>query len=206
MATIVTRPVGRVRAATCRAGFTLIELVVVIAILGIFAGMAIMFLGGGADASEEIRYVAREVSGMMEGARRQAAITGEMSSIEYDFDNQTVALYVPRERKEDDPPPDEEDDERANLEMIGSFGVGNPEAPEASKVWLDSVQTYDGDTIKRGVLTIDVRTTGTAIGHVVNLVTNQGERVSVELNPLSGVAHTYMGGKDVEQPEQDASQ
>ncbi|MCK6438976.1 MAG: prepilin-type N-terminal cleavage/methylation domain-containing protein [Planctomycetes bacterium] len=186
--------------------FTLIELVVVVALLMIFAGVAIGMTGIGAAPDYQVRSTSRQVAGLMEKARAQAAITGGLVRLVYDIDQQVVFLKVPRLLEEDESPEDFEDDEL--LEKVGSVSFGYPDDMERSRVWLESVQTYDGIVYDSGEVIIDLRPFGTSIGHVVRIrnpepLPDDPEIMSVELNPLTGIAAVHEFEKNVAEPVKD---
>jgi len=191
-----------------RHGFSLIELTIVIVIFGLMAVAVVFTMGEGARPEYLIRSLSRQTAGKMEQARLMAGITGRLSRIVYDLDEQLMVVYTQREIK-----PDEDDVESGDvedyLEFLASLDFGDPEDPDRSPVWLDTVETYDGESYSRGKVIIDVRAKGTAIGHVVTLRGrddqdgSEFEEFSIDLNPLTGQARIYDYRKKVEKPKRD---
>lgn len=193
-----------------RTGFSLIELTVVVIIMGMMALMVVFIMGAGARPGYLIRSTARQVSGKMEQAKLMSGITGRLVRIEYDLDNQVLILKSQRELREDEDEPLHPDDLEDMLTAVGSLDFGDLDlGPDRSPIWLDSVETYDGEAYSRGVVVVDVRPKGTSIGHVVHLRTREDpetrefEEFTVELNPLTGQSRIYDYRKRVKKPERD---
>ncbi len=185
-----------------RQGFTLVELMVILAIVAVIIGSAVYISGATTSADYELRYTARRIAGVMESARQSAAMRGGVSRIIYNFDEQFVAWANPRKLEEDETVEDYPDDEI--FLRVGGIEVGDVDKGEDdSKVWLVSVQTYDGEIHQSGDFIVDVRTEGTPIGHVVHLKSINGEEFSVEMNPLTGIARIYDMFKEIEEPQKD---
>lgn len=191
-----------------RYGFSLIELTVVIVIFAVMAVGVAFTLGEGARPEYLIRSVARQTAGKMELARLMSGVTGRLSRIVYDMDRQVMIVYGQREVQEDEDPP-ETDDIMEYLDVLSELEFGDPEDPDNSPIWLDSVETYDGVSTNSGEVFVDIRSKGTSIGHVVNLrgrpnsATGEFEEFSIDLNPLTGQARIYDYRKKVEKPKRD---
>ncbi len=185
--------------------FSLVELMVVVVILALFAAMTLSSAGLGSGPDYEIRSLARRVAGTMERSKQQAGITGRLVRLVYDFDNQQIYLLVPEKPDtRDNEVPEEFDEEDAEFHMQATFNIGEPGDREGSSVWLDSVQTYDGESYDSGQIEIDVRPIGSSTGHVVRLYSRNDEYLSIEMNPLTGTPHIYQGTKEVEEPISDS--
>ena len=139
------------------------------------------------------------MAGTMEQARLASNLSGNLVRIVYDFDKQQVFLLTPRVLGEGESPDDYDPEEL--LRSSSRFSVGDVGERDSSKVWLDSVQTYDGHVYNSGQFPVDIRPTGTPVGHVVHLVNSRDEEYSIELNPLAGTAHIYDYHKKVAEPK-----
>jgi prepilin-type N-terminal cleavage/methylation domain-containing protein len=191
-----------------RQGFSLIELTVVIVIFGIMAVGVMFTMGEGARPEYLIRSLARQTAGKMEQARLLSGLTGRLVRIEYDLDEQMMRVSSQREILDEDEAIDARDIEDY-LEPVSGLNFGNPDDLFGSPVWLDSIETYDGQSVNRGKVIIDVRPKGTSIGHVLTLRTRTNpdngefEEFSIDLNPLTGQARIYDYHKKVEKPKRD---
>jgi prepilin-type N-terminal cleavage/methylation domain-containing protein len=185
-----------------RSGFTMIELVVVMVIFAVMAGMVAMTMGMGARPEYLIRSLSRQVAGNLENIRLSSAISGRLVRIEYDMDEQMMRILSQRAITGDEVGMEFEAEDL--LVDIGGLEFGEPDrGPYESAVWLESIQLYDGKTYDRGVVIVDIKPKGTAIGHVVNLINRDGEEFSIELNPLTGIARVYDQRKRVAGLERD---
>ncbi len=185
-----------------RRGFTLIELIVVVVIFAIMAAMVGLTMGIGARPGYLIRSLSRQVAGKLENAKISSAITGRLVRVEYDMDEQVMRIFSQRALTGDEVGMEFEVEDL--LIDAGGVEFGDPDrGPDESTVWLESVQLYDGKIYDRGIVEIDIRPKGTAIGHVVNLRNRDGEEFSIELNPLTGIARIYDEQKRVNELERD---
>ena len=195
------RPLSLRAMGARRLGFTLIELVVVVVIIFVLFGSFIAIGNISGSSDYEIRKNARLVAGTMEQAKQQSAITGSLVKIVYDFDRQVMYLLSPKMLEEGEEIDEYDDDEL--FQVSGSVEFGDPDDLEHSKMYLESVQTYDGKTHDGEKLVVEVRPAGSSIGHVVNLVSRNDEEFSIELNPVTGIAYIYEYRKEVSEPERD---
>lgn len=183
-----------------RQAFTMIELMIVVLIVGVLALFALGMSGASDGPYYQVRYKARQISGIMEFAMQTATNTGRPVLVEYDFPTQTVKLRVPRKETEDMLVEELREDDFLNTM---DCTVGNPDDPRGSQVWLDYVETFSGERISSGRFFVEIKPIGSSIGHVAHIANRDGERFSIELNPLSGTARIYDFEKRVEEPEKD---
>lgn len=185
------------------AAFTMIELMMVLILMGIFMAVVATSAGMGQGPAYKLRERSRRVAGLMEQSLIRANSRDGMVKILYDFDEQEIMMMVPPELEEDEARPDPEDIE---YERRWVFSIGDPDDEEGSQVWLDAVQTLDGKMHSRGIYEVLIARSGTSMGHIVHLRSNDGsdsEDFSIEMNPLTGKAHIYQYRKEVEEPEKD---
>jgi prepilin-type N-terminal cleavage/methylation domain-containing protein len=174
-----------------RRAFTLIEVVVVLVLIGIFAVMMAIMAGESEGPDYLIRFKSRMLAGKLEEARAASLGKNRLVRLVYDFDMQTMVMYIER-RGSEGQPLETDNGDGPPMDAAGSVEFGDPDLGDRdSKIWLEGVQTYNGKTTGRGQLTIDILPEGTSIGHVATLTSKNGEVFAVELNPLTGVARVY---------------
>ncbi|MCA8939026.1 MAG: type II secretion system protein [Planctomycetes bacterium] len=187
-----------------RAAFTLIELMVVIAIVGITLGGAYYILGSGTEASERANSTGRQLAGMVENGLRYRNLHKEMAWVEYDFDNQVALFYVQKELKDGDTLDDVRENEDEYMEQILAIPFGDPEDPIQSAIWLDGIVTYEGVEYRDGSHLIRFDPAGSLVGHIAYIrhkPINEGDPdgfVTIELNPVSELATLYRFEKLIE--------
>jgi general secretion pathway protein H len=81
----------RARAAAASAGFTLIEMIVVLGVLALVMGLA-AGLGRSPGGASKMRFAANEIAAALRLARSEAIINGRKSELSFDLANRTWQL------------------------------------------------------------------------------------------------------------------
>jgi len=187
------RAASRRRAKTHRSGFTLIEILAVIAILALVAAFVVPNLGG--FRRRALRGEAQQIAAQLELARQRAIVTGvphrlwlELDQAEYRLEwlagdpaevaaaepeldlsrNRPLSLSAPRAR------------EREYRPIPGNFGklqvVADP-------FYFEAVETPEG-RITRGQVSVEFARDGSAEYTEIYLQDAAGDRVALDVHPL----------------------
>jgi prepilin-type N-terminal cleavage/methylation domain-containing protein len=162
-------------------GFTIIELIAVIFILGLLFGLVVPNLDR-VSPKYSIRAVARRIASTMEEVRSQAAWEGKTFSIVYDLDQQEYWILMPQQLNNEGNPTSEE------REILS----GIAEKP-LKGVKIESVILPDNEQVTSGQVTIDVEQHGSTGSHIVCLINEEEEKLSVKFNALLGLVSFYNG-------------
>lgn len=201
--------IPKIRRRQLLRAFTLIELIVVVLMVSIFMATVAVTVGAGAAPEEKLRFDSRKVAAAMERAYQHSQISNAMTAIRYDLDYQLIQVMVARNLDPDELDEDLEDmEDEEIMEVVRTFKISEAEERNRSKVWMESVELYDGTLITRGVHTVRILPTGIPIGHIVQLSSvyeniEDEEIFSIELNPLTGVARVHERAVAVPETEKD---
>ena len=159
----------------CRRGFTLIELMVVIVILGIIATVIAPNIDR-ISPKYSLRAGAREIASTIEHCRSQSALTGETYSIVYDLDQMRYWILLPVKMDEYGQP-SEEDREPVRPPRLLPTGVK-----------IVDVTTLDNENHTDGEVQIDFSPFGNTGSHIVLIQYEDNEelKIWVRTNALLG--------------------
>lgn len=183
-----------------QSAYTLIELIMVVLIIGLIATV-IFVRADFMTAPLRLRSAAREIASTVRLAVNEGISRSRNCYIQYDLDNDTYWLLVPVPG-----PPEEEgaaQSQAIGMALIPGAGTGdakeNPTAPPQVH-WVRILEAHlpDGVTFEdiafsptdirnSGRVDIPVTAFGTTLGHIVHLANEDGEHISVRLNPLTGI-------------------
>ena len=160
-----------------RAGFTLIELIIVLAILVVGSGFAILKLDG-VTHEGRLRAAGRKLANNLKFARSCALVSGKPIYVYYDLDESTY--YLSRRYYGDERGAPHHEELRSN-EASWEFPVG---------VRLHSVAS-PVKTAERFIERFDFTAFGACVSHSIYLKGNEEDDwVTVEVNGLTG--HVYI--------------
>jgi type II secretion system protein H len=160
--------------------FTLIELVVVVAIVGlVLSTVAIRF--DSVTQSARLRASAREIASTVGLAHSQAGSTGTAHNIVFDTDNSQY--WIEPEQ-----------------------GVsGRDWLPRKRYLYRDiefkDIQVGEEVYSERGTLSIGISPLGITSACMVHLQSQEGQELTVEVCPLTGMVRFYDGYQEYEPPE-----
>lgn len=195
---------GGLRAArSARSGFTLIELVVVILILGILIGTVVVAAAFGLRNKEQLKHEARSLGGFLEHVRSLAALNGRRYTVQYDLDEdrQRYFVWAPITLEEGDV--FEGDPEEAR-KPIGFHDMPTRKRADGSRVyaaWIDRIEFADGSETREAEVKIDFMPTGGGHWHYVYLTNEDEEYYTVIVNPFTGASEVYPGEHKPPEPE-----
>lgn len=175
-----------------RAGFSLVELMVVLLILGMMAGMMVVGTGAmlpGSYLAQAVHTLAAEVYGA-----RSAAISRNLTyHIEYDIDANRYHLVTPY-RKESQ---DETALARSEAERLITSEHEMPRGVEISRIIVDGEEFTDGR------VRVLFSPNGTVSSHTVLLTQGEYEnQFTLEVLPLTGLIRFHDGDFYRELPEE----
>jgi type II secretory pathway pseudopilin PulG len=198
---------GRSAARSMRAGFTLVELAMVVLLMGL---MILVVVVGGYFAfrnTEQLKDEARSLGGFLEQVRTLSAINGKRYTIEYslDEDEQTYFVWAPRKVEEGDvvEPGGGGDDEETRV-PVGFHPMPTRSRGDGSRVyavWIDRIGFGDGTSTDDDEVKIDFMPTGGSHWHMVYLTNEDEEFYTVVVNPFTGAAEVYPGEYKPPEPE-----
>ena len=176
-------PLGRTPRAR---GFTVIELIVVIAILGILASVALPSLDN-FSPKYRLRSAARTVGSTINYARSMSGGTGEEHAVRYDLEDQLVTIILP---------PGE--DEPLDLDLDEREDMGPQDLPGGVKIV--KVLYPDGYSDDRGYAYCTFDAYGNDGSHIVVLENEEEAQIAVIFNAILGVVD-YGPGESAAFPE-----
>lgn len=154
-------------------GFTLIELMVVLGIVGLIMGVAVVGLDSLTPTSQ-LNASARELAAALALAHNRAVTLGKPVAIHYNFDKKYYRLLIPSKH--------------------------NPKVMQPTKSWKLSDGVYYDDIMvtgyrvqKQGWLEIKISPLGFVPAHVVHLAHQKGGKVTLEVNPITGLVKIWDG-------------
>jgi len=185
---------GRARRRGGRSGFTLIEILAVVAILGLVAALVLPNLGG--FRARALRDEARQIAAQLELARQRAIVTGvphrlwmELDEAEYRLEWQAADPdAVPTAAAEEldlsgNTPLSLAAPRRTGIEyrpIPGNFGRRQV---VADPFYFEGVETPEG-FITRGEVSVDFARDGTASTAEIHLQDASGLRIALDIHPL----------------------
>jgi len=164
------------KAAIKRAGFSLIELVVVLVILGILFGMAIPKVEN-LSPKYSLRAAARSIASQLEFVRSTSIFRHQTYGFYYDFEHQTYGVIAPPEEGGAEIPFED-------WPKIGAIRLPN-------LVKFEAVILPDNTSIEEGEAVIVFDPLGCSGSHVVVLRNINGQIISVKFNALTGTVDFY---------------
>ncbi|MGE3165683.1 MAG: Tfp pilus assembly protein FimT/FimU [Planctomycetota bacterium] len=159
--------------ATGQHGFTLIELVVVIIILGILLAQAVLSMDG-ITPEYQLRSAARTLGGTINWTRSLANSRGSTFVLHYDLDRGQYWIILPPAKDED---PDQPVDEREKLD-VKSF---------PTSVIVEKIELLDGTEVKSGALDVTFDPLGHEGSHIVHMSNNDGGFISLKYSSMLGI-------------------
>lgn len=166
-------------AGTCnkRSGFTLVELVVVLFLIGLFSALTLpMLTGFGAD---NLNLSARRIVGTVKYLFNEAALSGRVYRLSYDLDR---ATYVAKEQKTDG-------------ELVPVTGVGAERHLEG-KVRFEDITVAGRGTTNAGTVTVDIHPEGWLPETTIHLKDDKGRQLTLHILPYTGTTEVYEGYRD----------
>ena len=151
-------------------GFSLIELMVVLAIVG----MVMTLVTANLDflvPSSRLGAGARSLASTLILAHNQAAINGEDAILSYHIDKQTYQLILIRDGKKE------------------PFSIWK--LPRGVK--YQDILAAGEKKKTRGIFQVYLSPTGIVRGHVIHLKNQEGDTLTIEVNPLSGTVDVLDG-------------
>lgn len=161
-----------------RGGFTLIELIVVISILGILAAFVVPRLSG-ISPKYRIRSAIRTIGAQIGWARSMAGGNGEEYVLRYDLDENIYWVALPPDPEEDDP--DLDIDERETLEKMG--------LPD--HIEIVEIRFPNGSSEETGIVDVIFDAYGNQGSHIVVLQNEEETKMSVKFSALIGVVDYF---------------
>ena len=195
---------GGLRAArSARSGFTLIELVTVILILGIVLSAVVVAAAFGLRNTEQLKHEARSLGGFLENVRTLSAINGRRYTVQYDLDEdrQRYFVWAPATLEEGDV---YEGDSEEARKPVGFHDMPTRKRADGSRiyaVWIDRIGFGDGSDTNDQEIKIDFMPTGGGHWHYVYLTNEDEEFYTVVVNPFTGGAEVYPGEYKPPEPE-----
>ncbi len=176
-----------------RRGFTLIELTVVIVIIGVMITLVAVNVES-LIPTEKIKADARNIGGVLQMARSQAALYGVNYAVVYDLDKNTFWVLSPRVDKDTVYDAEETAERRRK-----SFLTGLSQDVEFKDIQLGAGKNASR---KSGEVHIEITPLGTASGHVVHLINKKTKQeYSIELNAITALVSYYNGFHEFEEVE-----
>jgi prepilin-type N-terminal cleavage/methylation domain-containing protein len=174
--------VSRASRLPARAGFTLVELMVVIIVLGLIGGVA-MTSWAAMLPNQQFNSAIRELSEVLYGTRSEAIARNREYRIQYDLDNDTYRVRTPFRPGGGFATTEEEEDHLwANETNLAESGI-------------DILQvTVDGENYTDGKVEVNFQPLGGSAYHVVQLRQTLFEReFTLEVLPLTGEIRMHDG-------------
>ena len=162
------------RTRSGRAGFTLIELIIVLAIIAIASGLVGIMIGRGSDGLE-MKTVTKEISSVLRYARNQAVSTKQTYCFVINKEEGEVRLYADKDETENK-------DEEGNEEKKGLPVISRP-LPEDL---LISIDDDDAD-----VQYIEFFPQGNSSGGTIKLEKENGAIYFIDVNRITGKIEMY---------------
>jgi prepilin-type N-terminal cleavage/methylation domain-containing protein len=194
-------PGGRQAARFARSGFTMIELVMAVLLVGLLLGAVTVAAAFSLRNTEQLKGEARSLAGFLEQVRTRSAETGRRYTVEYALDEyeQKYFAWAPGEVEPGQVYEGEGDEMRK--------AVGYHEMPSRRRgdggyvyvVWIDRIGFGDGSSTSDEQVKIDFMPTGGGHWHMVYLRNEDDEFYTVVVNPFTGAAEVYPG--EYEPPE-----
>jgi prepilin-type N-terminal cleavage/methylation domain-containing protein len=198
---------GRRAARVASRGYTLLELVIVLLLLGLLGAITLMAGGLMFRDTEQLKQVSRELAGFLENVRTNAAFKGSKYVVEYslDDDNQGYFAWVPYDGYEMPGDSIFEEDEQG-FRVAGGFHQ-MPTRYRANRtryyaVWIDRIAFGDGSVVNTGQVRVDFRPRGGSHWHYIYLTNMNGDFYTIEINPFTGAADIYPGELVPDPPEE----
>lgn len=195
---------GGLRAArSTRAGFTMIEVVMVILLLGLVISAVVVAAAFGLRNKEQLKHEARHLGGFLEHVRTMAAINGRRYTVEYSLneDEQRYFVWAPMTVEEGD---FYEGDEEEARKPVGFHEMPTRNRGDGSRVyavWIDRIGYGDGSSTSDEQVKIDFMPTGGGHWHYVYLANEDGDFYTVVVNPFTGASEIYPGEHKPPEPE-----
>jgi len=169
-------PAGNLTDRRREAGFTLIELCVVLLLIGLFAGLLIPNLDrvgqGNLDTS------ARRLRGTVKYLFNEAALTGREHRLVYDLDHGTYQAMVLQ----------------ADGELVPLQGTGKGATLLEGVRFRELILRGHG-SFSTGEITTRIHPTGWLEETIIHLQDRAGKELTLRIAPLSGITDIYPGDK-----------
>jgi len=170
-------PILKAGTSTEQRGFTLIELIVVITLLAIFAGLGIPLLAGQGDGGE--RTAMRKLAGTVKLLYNEAALTRDIHLLTFDLDEETISTF--RLQRSGD------QTEKLLLK----------EALPLKPLLLDQVQVVGKGRFTSGEVTIQIYPQGWMEEAWIQLENGQQQIKTLSFVPMTGSTRIYDGRKEI---------
>ena len=162
--------------STSAAGFTLIELAVVVALLGLFALLTVPLFGE--TGTSKLGYSARRINGTVKYLFNEAALTGREHRLIYNLDRGSY-----RARRVE-----------ADGELVDLTGPGR-ESRLAGEVRFRDLQLPGRGTFTSGEVTVRIHPTGWVEETLIRLVEGPEKQLTLHIMPLTGTGEIIEGGQ-----------
>jgi prepilin-type N-terminal cleavage/methylation domain-containing protein len=165
-------------------GFTLVELVAVVMIIGVVLLIVVPRLDF-LIPKYTLRAGARQLANSVKLGKSQAIAQGRNSYMVYDIPGNKYWMLVPElekdERQENASPLD---DQKYRWEKMFPG-----ELPEG--VWFEDVVIGQSHVVTGGTVYIEFSPMGIGRAHIIHLAGEGGDKISLEVNPLTGLVAFY---------------
>jgi general secretion pathway protein H len=165
-----------VRKARDQAGFTLIELGVVVALLALFAVLTIPLFGS--TGTSDLGYSARRLSGTIKYLFNESALTGREHLLIYNLDHDTYRARIVE----------------ANGEIVDLPGLGK-ETRLTGDIRFRDLQLPGRGTFTSGEVTVRIDPSGWIEETSVHLEDGPDNALTLHIMPLTGTSEIFAGYK-----------
>lgn len=196
-------PGGLMAARAARAGFTLVEIAMVVLLLGLMIMVVVVAGYLGFRDTEQLKDEARQLAGFLSQVRTLSAIQGKRFTVEYNLgDEQQYFVWRPRNIEPGEVYEETDDDEARAASGVHQMptrvrGDGSREFG----VWIDRIGFGDGTSTQDTRVRIDFMPTGGSHWHMVYLTNASGEFYTISVNPFTGATEVYPGEYKPPEPE-----